>query len=63
MPIVNNEMPNDPVMLMSFVNMKLRDFYSSLDELCDDLEINEEELKDKMGKAGFEYNPEANKFW
>lgn len=63
MPIVNNEMPNDPVMLMSFVNMKLRDFYSSLDELCDDLEINEEELKEKMGKAGFEYNPEANKFW
>lgn len=63
MPIVNNEMPNDPVMLMSFVNMKLRDFYSSLDELCDDLEINEEELKEKMGMAGFEYNPEANKFW
>lgn len=48
---------------MSFVNMKLRDFYSSLDELCDDLEINEDELKEKMGMAGFEYNPEANKFW
>lgn len=63
MPIVNNKMPDDLVMLMSFVNMRLRDFYSSLDELCDDLEINEDELKEKMGTAGFEYNPEANKFW
>ena len=43
------ELPKDPMMLFSVVNMKLRDHYSSLDELCDDLHI--------------EYSPEHNKFW
>ncbi|MBQ8336771.1 MAG: DUF4250 domain-containing protein, partial [Bacteroidaceae bacterium] len=33
------ELPNDPMMLLSTVNMYLRDRYSSLDELCDDLDI------------------------
>lgn len=57
------QLPNDPVMLMSMINMKLRDFYSSLDDLCDDLDINKEELCDKLKSAGFEYNREQNKFW
>ena len=30
--------PEDPVMLLSYVNMKLRDFYPSLDAFCDDSE-------------------------
>ncbi|MBO1680927.1 DUF4250 domain-containing protein, partial [Bittarella massiliensis (ex Durand et al. 2017)] len=33
------DLPKDPAMLLSIVNMKLRDFYPSLDVLCDDLEI------------------------
>ena len=33
------EYPKDPAMLISWVNMKLRDFYGSLDELCEELEI------------------------
>ena len=32
-----NNLPNDPVMLLSFVNMKLRDSYKGLDAMCDDL--------------------------
>ena len=32
-------LPKDPMMLMSVINMKLRDFYPSLDELCEDMEI------------------------
>ena len=36
--------PNDPVMLLSFVNLKLRDFYSHVDAMCDDLDIDKEEL-------------------
>lgn len=55
--------PKDPAMLMSWVNMKLRDFYGSLDELCEDLEIDRNELEDRLAKAGFEYNAELNKFW
>lgn len=55
--------PKDPIMLMSWVNMKLRDFYPSLETLCEDLEIDREELVETLGKAGFEYNRELNKFW
>ena len=50
-------------MLMSWVNMKLRDFYPSLEALCEDLEIDKKELVETLGKAGFEYNSELNKFW
>ncbi|MCR4996331.1 MAG: DUF4250 domain-containing protein, partial [Butyrivibrio sp.] len=54
-------LPKDPVMLLSFMNMKLRDNYSSLDALCDDLEINKEELAEIIGKLegiGYKYNSE-----
>ena len=57
------EYPKDPMMLMSWVNMKLRDFYPSLEALCEDLEIDKKELVETLGKAGFEYNSELNKFW
>ena len=36
------ELPQDPFMLFSVVNMKLRDLYSSLDDLCDDMNIDKE---------------------
>ena len=55
--------PKDPMMLMSWVNMKLRDFYPSLENLCEDLEIPVEDLVNRLSDAGFEYNRELNKFW
>ncbi|MBQ1987990.1 MAG: DUF4250 domain-containing protein [Muribaculaceae bacterium] len=57
------QLPNDPFMLLSFINMKLRDCYNSLDELCEDMNINRDELVNKLQSAGFEYTPEQNKFW
>lgn len=57
------EYPKDPIMLLSWVNMKLRDFYPSLENLCEDLEIDKKELTDQLAQAGFEYNCELNKFW
>ena len=57
------EYPKDPMMLMSWVNMKLRDFYPSLENLCEDLENDQKELTDQLSQAGFEYNCEFNKFW
>ena len=57
------EYPKDPMMLMSWVNMKLRDFYPSLESLCEDLEIDQKELTDQLSQVGFEYNCELNKFW
>ena len=55
-------LPKDPIMLYSAVNLKLRDFYSSLDALCEDMDVEEEELKARLKAAGFEYNEENNRF-
>lgn len=56
------DMPKDPFMLLSWANMKLRDRYDSLDSLCDDLNLNREELEGKLKEAGFDYMPEINQF-
>ena len=58
-----DRLPQDPIMLMSFINLKLRDFYPSLEALCEDLDINRQELVEKMLKAGFEYSETNKKFW
>lgn len=55
-------LPNDPVMLMSVINTKLRDFYPTLERLCEDMDISETELREKLRSAGFEYDPEKNRF-
>lgn len=55
-------LPKDPAMLLSFINMKLRDAYRSLDELCEDMHIDKEELLDTLRCSGFEYSAEFNRF-
>ncbi len=57
------ELPKDPMMLFSVINMKLRDCYSSLDELCEDMQVNKAELVNALKAVGFEYSQEHNKFW
>ncbi|MGN0233697.1 MAG: DUF4250 domain-containing protein [Bacteroidaceae bacterium] len=59
----NNNLPSDPLMLMSYVNTKLRDEYDSLEEFCSSTGIDCRILKEKLQQAGFEYNRENNKFW
>ncbi|MBQ9140980.1 MAG: DUF4250 domain-containing protein [Lachnospiraceae bacterium] len=54
--------PNDPVMLLSFVNLKLRDYYKSLDALCEDLDVDKQELLSKLEKIDYHYSEEQNKF-
>ena len=56
------KLPKDPLMLFSVINLKLRDFYSSLDALCEDMEVNKEELVAVLAAAGFEYDKEHNCF-
>lgn len=55
-------LPNDPFMLLSAVNMKLRDEYDSLDELCASLDVDRAALEQKLADAGFEYVPAINQF-
>lgn len=54
--------PQDPVMLLSFINLKLRDYYPDLKSLCDDLDIDEKELADKMAVIDYHYDEERNQF-
>ena len=55
-------LPEDPIILMSVINTKLRDFYSSLDELCEDLDVPKEEIVEKLASAGFTYDSGKNQF-
>lgn len=55
-------LPNDPLMLMSVLNTKLRDYYPSLDALCDDLNENRAELEAKLAAAGYRYDDRRNQF-
>ena len=49
--------PNDPMILLSYVNTKLRDSYSSLDEMCDDLQIDRKELEQKLEAVDYGLRP------
>ena len=57
------KLSEDPMMLYSFINMKLRDFYPSLDALCEDMNVEKEVIVRTLKRVGFEYNPERNRFW
>lgn len=61
--VIMENLPQDPFMLMSFINMKLRDEYASLDELCASLDIDREWLVERLAQVGMEYSEENNKFW
>ena len=51
-----------PEMLLCIINTKLRDFYSSLDELCDDLDYNKNFINEKLNSINYFYNKEFNQF-
>lgn len=55
-------LPKDPIMLLSVVNLKLRDFYSSFEQLCDDMDEDGAAIIETLKKAGYEYNTETNQF-
>ncbi len=55
-------LPKDPAILLSVINTKLRDFYSDLDALCDDLEADKYEITATLNKIGYTYSPEKNQF-
>jgi len=55
-------LPGDPIMLLSFVNMKLRDEYSSLDAMCDALDVAKDEIVSKLSSVGYRYDAAQNQF-
>ena len=55
-------LPSDPIMLLSFVNMKLRDQYQSLDALCEDMDESKDAIIARLAEVGYEYAKERNQF-
>ena len=55
-------LPKDPILLLSVVNTKLRDYYPSLDALCDDMDVSREVLEEKLGMIDYRYDAEKNQF-
>lgn len=54
--------PSDPMILLSYVNLKLRDEFSSFEEMCDRLDIEKQEIEEKLASIGYKYNSEQNQF-
>ena len=55
-------LPQDADMLLSIINMKLRDFYGSLDALCEDLDEDKEQIQKTLSGIGYTYVGEKNQF-
>lgn len=63
--VFNMNLPNDPVILLSVVNTKLRDFYTSFDEMCSKEDISDTEKENilkKLSSVGYTYSKERNRF-
>lgn len=54
--------PNDPAILLSYINTMLRDEYSSLEELCKSLCIPQEQIETKLSSIGYKYSQKQNRF-
>lgn len=55
-------LPKDPVILLSTVNMKLRDFYPNLDVMCEDMGVTQAEICSVLGRIDYEYDSVRNQF-
>lgn len=57
-----SNLPNDPMILLSYINTQLRDNFSSLDELCQILDVEKADIEAKLNTIDYSYNPALNKF-
>ena len=57
-----NGLPRDPMLLLSVVNTKLRDYYHSLDDLCDDMNVNKEEIISALKLIDYAYDSDIQQF-
>ena len=55
-------LPNDPMILLSYINTLLRDEYATFEELCKSLCTSEEDIRSKLNRIGYVYDPKSNSF-
>lgn len=56
------DLPKDPVLLLSVVNTELRDYYVSLDALCEDKQVEKGGIVDALKNIDYEYDEGKNQF-
>lgn len=56
------QLPKDSMLLLSVVNTKLRDYYGSLDALCQDMNVDKDMLMSQLSSIGYEYDIVLNQF-
>ncbi|HAP79572.1 MAG TPA: DUF4250 domain-containing protein [Ruminococcus sp.] len=54
--------PNDPAILLSYINTQLRDNYKNLDDLCKSLDVSENDIISKLELIGYKYDANLNRF-
>lgn len=52
----------NPIVLLSIINTKLRDFYPSLEDLCNDLDESIDDIKDILASINYYYDKNSNQF-
>ncbi|MCI8515794.1 MAG: DUF4250 domain-containing protein [Hungatella sp.] len=57
-----NQLPKDPVMMLSYLNTRLRDFYPSLEDCCKSLSLDRQDIEDRLAQIDYRYDPEKNQF-
>ena len=55
-------LPKDPMLLLSVVNTKIRDYYHSLDALCEDMQVEREEITNILKGIDYEYDKSRHQF-
>lgn len=60
--IITVDIPKDNFILLSYINTKLRDEYSSLEEFCRENDLSAEDICGRMAQIGFSYDAQANAF-
>jgi hypothetical protein len=59
---MSDNLPNDPILLLSVVNTKLRDFYKDLDTLCQEMSVDKTDLIERLADIDYEYDEVTNQF-
>ncbi len=54
--------PKDSVMLLSFINLKLRNYYKDLETLCEELDIEQGGLEEQLAGIDYHYDKDKNQF-
>lgn len=54
--------PQDPYMLLSYINTKLRDEFHSIEDLCKSLNIDQLSLEEALSEIDYSYTRELNRF-